>query len=279
MMPMEIITEATWIKEYLEKNYLKHPILVHNGIRKDIYSLDGDVIKKRDPNRLRVLVEGPVDVDFKNVPKTIDLCRKSKADEIWLMTSSEVTKVKGVDRVFSRVPIWEAAKIYRSCDVIVKLSYVEGMFGPPLEMFHCGGTAITYDVTGHDEYIVNGVNGLVVHRDEDDKVVEYLNNLKDNPELLLQLKKGAIKTANEWIDWQESSDRFYNAVMSLSEPKEENLQAKMEMMSRFYFEDYTVMQDYLNALEYMKLFKPVASFVNKIKRFVPAPIRNTLRKI
>ncbi len=153
------------------------------------------------------------------------------------------------------------------------------MFGPPLEMFHCGGTAITYDVTGHDEYIVNGVNGLVVHRDEDDKVVEYLNNLKDDPELLARLKQGAINTANEWIDWQESSDRFYNAVMSLSEPKEDNLQAKMEMMSRFYFEDYTVMQDYLNALEYMKLFKPVANFVNKIKRFVPAPIRKALRKI
>ena len=278
MMPMEIITEATWIKEYLEKNYLKHPILVHNGIRKDIYSVDGDVIEKRDPNRLRVLVEGPVDVDFKNVPKTIDLCRKSKADEIWLMTSSEVTKVKGVDRVFSRVPIWEAAKIYRSCDVIVKLSYVEGMFGPPLEMFHCGGTAITYDVTGHDEYIVNGVNGLVVHRDEDDKVVEYLNNLKDNPELLLQLKKGAIKTANEWIDWQESSDRFYDAVMSLSEPKEDNLQAKMEMMSRFYFEDYTVMQDYLNTIEYMKILKPIAVFVNKLKHYVPASIGQKIRK-
>ena len=54
--------------------------------------------------------------------------------------------------------------IYRSCDVIVKLSYVEGMFGPPLEMFHCGGTSIVYDVTGHDEYIVHGKNGLVAKK-------------------------------------------------------------------------------------------------------------------
>ncbi|WP_022760435.1 glycosyltransferase family 4 protein [Butyrivibrio sp. AD3002] len=279
MMPMEIITEATWIKEYLEKNYLKHPILVHNGIRKDIYFPDGEVIEKRDPNKLRVLVEGPVDVDFKNVPKTIKLCQKSKADEIWLMTSSEISKYKGVDKVFSRVPIWEAAKIYRSCDVIVKLSYVEGMFGPPLEMFHCGGTAITYDVTGHDEYIVNGVNGLVVHRDDDDKVVEYLNRLKEDSEYLNNLKKGALDTANNWIDWETSSDRFYDAVMELSKPKEDNLQEKLAMMSRFYFEDYTVMQDYLNALEYMKLFRPVANFVNKTKRYIPAPIRNALRNL
>lgn len=279
MMPLEIITEATWIKEYLENNYLKTPILVHNGIRKDIYTIDGEAIEKRNPGKLRVLVEGPIDVGFKNVPKTIELCRKSKADEIWLMTSSDISRYSGVDRVFSRVPIWEAAKIYRSCDVIVKLSYVEGMFGPPLEMFHCGGTAITYDVTGHDEYIINGVNGLVVQRDDDAKVIEYLNRLKEEPDYLDKLKKGALKTASEWIDWEESSKRFYEAVMKLAEPKEKNLQKKMELMSKFYYEDYTVMQDYLNALEYMKIFKPFVKFINKIKKYIPRKIRKLLRNI
>jgi hypothetical protein len=53
------------------------------------------------------------------------------------------------------------ASVYRSCDDILKLSLVESMFGPPLEMFHCGGTAIVYNVTGHDEYIVHGRNALV----------------------------------------------------------------------------------------------------------------------
>lgn len=43
------------------------------------------------------------------------------------------------------------------------------MFGPPLEMFHCGGTSIVYDVTGHDEYIVHDKNGLVAKTDDDEK--------------------------------------------------------------------------------------------------------------
>lgn len=159
LIPFTIITEATWIKEYLEEKYNLDVLLVHNGIRKDIYQLEGDRYEKS--KGLRILVEGPVDVPFKNVPKTIKLAKKSNADEIWLLSSSKIKKYKGIDRVFSQVPITEVAKIYRSCDVIVKLSYVEGMFGPPLEMFHCGGTAITYNVTGHDEYIVNGVNGLI----------------------------------------------------------------------------------------------------------------------
>ena len=186
MLDMKVITEATWIKEYLEK-YGVEAYLVHNGIRKDLFTLEGDIYEKCDG--LRVLVEGPVDVAFKNVPKTVKLVNDSKADEVWLLTSSDVKEYPGVDRVFSRVSPADCAKIYRSCDVIVKLSYVEGMFGPPLEMFHCGGTAIVYDVTGHDEYIVHDKNGLVVKTDDDQKVVEYINKLKDDKKYLKLLKQ------------------------------------------------------------------------------------------
>ncbi|MFN7093828.1 MAG: glycosyltransferase, partial [Burkholderiales bacterium] len=152
------ITEATWIKQYLNNNYAGQVFLVKNGIRKDLYTQDGNSIAKKDSNRLRVLVEGPLDIPFKNVKKTLKLCKASDADEVWLLTSSTTENDTLADKVFSKVPITKVPEIYRSCDVIVKLSYVEGMFGPPLEMFHCGGTAIVYNVTGHEEYIVNEHN-------------------------------------------------------------------------------------------------------------------------
>lgn len=235
LIPFTIITEATWIKEYLEEKYNLDVLLVHNGIRKDIYQLDGEKYEKG--KGLRVLVEGPVDAHFKNVPKTIKLAKKSNADEVWLLTSSKVKKYKGVDRIFSQVPITEVAKIYRSCDVIVKLSYVEGMFGPPLEMFHCGGTAITYDVTGHDEYIVNGVNGLVAHRDDEEQVINYINMLKTDPSKLKSLKENAIKTADEWIDWEESSICFGKALyqaVGMSRVTQEELKYKSKFLFDYY---------------------------------------------
>ncbi len=205
---LPIITEARWIRDFLRRRYNHHPILVRNGIRKDLYSASEDVLAPRQPGRLRVLVEGPVDVFHKNVPRTIELCRQSDADEIWLLTSSAIEAWTGVDRVFSRIPVRETPAIYRSCDVLVKLSYVEGMFGPPLEMFHCGGTAIVYDVTGHDEYIEDGVNSLVVRRDDEQQVVAYLNELRQKPELLQRLCEGAAKTAQQWPDWSESARQF-----------------------------------------------------------------------
>lgn len=234
MLGMKVITEATWIKEYLEK-YGVEAHLVLNGMRKDIFTLKGDKYEK-DDDKLRILVEGPVDVPFKNIPKTVKLVKKSKADEIWMLTSSDIKEYPGVDKVFSKIPPKECAKIYRSCDAIVKLSYVEGMFGPPLEMFHCGGTAIVYDVTGHDEYIIHEKNGLVAKTDDDEKVIEYINKLKDK-KYLNKLKKEAIKTADKWVSWEESSLNFYETIKKLNKMESIN-QVELENKSKFFFDVY-----------------------------------------
>lgn len=232
-LDLKIITEATWIKEYLEEKYGLVVELVLNGIRKDIFNVSNE---KLDKKGLRILVEGPVNVDFKNVPKTIELVKESEADEVWLLTSSDIKEYKGVDKVFSRIPPSECADIYRSCDAIVKLSYVEGMFGPPLEMFHCGGTAIVYNVSGHDEYIKDGYNGFVVKADDEEGVVEAINKLKDK-KILGKLKENAIITAGKWPSWDESSEAFYTAINKLSNLKKVNKKV-LEHKSKLYFEIY-----------------------------------------
>lgn len=254
MLPLEIITEATWIKDYLKNEYGKDAYLVLNGIRKDIYFSEGKAHAERDFSKLRVLVEGPLGVSFKNVERTIQLCKQSAADEIWMLTSSPVKEYKGIDRVFSRVPIHETPPIYRSCDVIVKLSYVEGMFGPPLEMFHCGGTSITYNVTGHDEYIRDGYNGIVINRDDEEKVICAINSLKKDKEKLESLKQGALKTAQEWPDWPYSSLQFENAITRMVQQNESCAQKNLEKQSKFYFDFYVLAEKnsgkLLNATKY-----------------------------
>jgi O-antigen biosynthesis protein len=264
MLPLNIITEATWIKKYLEDNFNSNVSLVHNGIRKDIYNVTGDSYKKCDG--LRVLVEGPTNVSFKNVPKTIELVKRSKADEVWLLTSSDIKEYSGVDRIFSRVPIQDVAKIYRSCDVIVKLSYVEGMFGPPLEMFHCGGTAITYDVTGYDEYLKNNYNSIVINTDQEDNVVDAINKLKDDKKLLSKLKKNALETANEWIDWEESSKRFKSSVYEFI--KQSSISQKcLEKESKFIFDAYVMYETKQQSLKQM-IGKKIRQISPKIYYFL-----------
>lgn len=215
LLPMPGVTEVRWIKAHLAERFGHDYQIASNGCRKEDYRENGPVIAPRQAGHLRVLVEGPLGVDFKNVARTIALLRRSAADEIWLLTASPVARYRGVDRVFSAVPTAECGAIYRSCDVLVKLSTIEGMFGPPLEMFHCGGTAIVYDVTGHDEYISNGHNAIVVRTGDEDAVVAAVARLRQDPALLARLKDGALATAATWPDWEQASARFAEAIRAI----------------------------------------------------------------
>ena len=275
-LPLFYITEATWIQRYLANQYNQSAALVRNGIRKDIYLPEGEKYAERDPEKLRVLVEGTIEAPFKNVPRTIELCRQSDADEIWLMTPSTVSSYKGVDRLFSKIPAAETANVYRSCDVIVKLSYVEGMFGPPLEMYHCGGTSITYNVTGHDEYIVDGVNGIVIPSDHETEVIEAINMLRRDKQRLKMLEENALHTAENWPDWDKASERFVEAVEEFNKKPPMIRQKDLEIVTKFHFDSYVLAENYrlellpksksffIRAKEYIK--KNCPAFFNLLKK-------------
>ena len=211
-IPIGFITEASWIKNYISKIHDHQCEYAPNGIDKDLFTPFGPAVAPREKGRLRVLVEGPIDVWFKNVPESIKLARKADVNEVWLLTSSDVKSYPLVDRLFSRVNQKNLGAIYRSCDVILKLSYVEGMFGPPLEMFHCGGTCIVYDVSGHEEYIKNGFNGIIIKKGDEGKVKQALRHLRLNQEFLNNLQRNALTTAMSWPNWKVSSDQFINGV-------------------------------------------------------------------
>ena len=208
-LPVCYITEATWIQRHLRDHFHHEAALVRNGIRKDVYKIDGTCIAERNPGKPRVLVEGHFGVPFKNTALAVRLAKEARAKDIWVLTGSNVSWLPGVSKVFSRIPMVETPRIYRSCDILLKLSTVEGMFGPPLEIFHCGGTSVVFNVTGHDEYIVDGYNSRVVETGRLDQAVEKLKSLLQNPRELQQLKDGAKATAEKWHSWPESSAQFH----------------------------------------------------------------------
>lgn len=227
--PLAVVTEASWIARYLSEHYGRQTTLVRNGIDKLAFRADGPAVEPRPAPGLRVLVEGALSVPFKRVEMTIALCRQAGIDDVWLLTPTPCTDYPGVRRVCSQIPMPRVGEVYRSCDVLVKLSTVEGMFGPPLEMMHCGGTAITSDVTGHDEYMRHGENGLVVRRGEESEVIKYLRALRADRALLDRLKEGARRTAAAWPDWLQAVQEMERFVLSICgrEPTAELVQHQM----------------------------------------------------
>lgn len=281
-VPVPTITEATWIKKLLNSFDVNRPIeLVLNGIDKSIFSPTGRRPRKAGAP-LHVLIEGDLASHTKGIKFAVDGALGMKQNAVIRHITRDEFKLPKhphYEPLVGALSFKEMADQYRWSDVIVKTSRVEGMFGPPLEAFHCGSTAVVTPVTGYDEYIVNGVNGVVVGWDDVHTLSLRLDELATNEVLVAKLQENALETAKNWIDWQESSERFNEALLKLANS----------------LRDYTQIQAELNQLELSKpkivdgvvikdtdATNPGSFFINRLlkanyKHWIRKALRNPLK--
>lgn len=201
--PVHYLTEARWIRDFLRDEFDHQATYAPNAINHDIFYPCQPLKPKTD--RLRILLEGPISIDFKRMNDAFLAVRGLDA-EIWCVVSDAIPNDwRYADAFFLRVPHTQMPEIYSSCDVLVKLSAVEGFFGPPLEMMACGGTAVVTRVTGYDEYIVDGENALTVEIGDYEQARRHLQRLIQDRNLLALLKENALKTAKQF-QWDNTID-------------------------------------------------------------------------
>jgi glycosyltransferase involved in cell wall biosynthesis len=212
-VPLPGIAVAHSLRDAFRAEYGRELTVVTDGIDKSTFSLSGPTIEPRR-ERIRVLVEGPLGVRFKNVLPSLRLAREHDV-ETWLLTSTGVGPLWGVDRVFSRLDPRAVAAVYRSCDVLLKLSTVEGLGLPPLEMFHCGGTVIAFDITGVSDYARHDVNALLARAEDFSTASAHIGALCSDPSLLARLKRGATDTARTWPSEEEAGRQFTREIEAI----------------------------------------------------------------
>jgi glycosyltransferase involved in cell wall biosynthesis len=205
-LPVALITEARWIAETLEAMRPgTHVHYVRNGIAKDVFSgPDEPVVLTSGP--LRILVEGSLHEGFKGVSEALlAAAAMQEPHHVTLVTPDGSRPQPGAhaDRAVGPVSPTDMAALYAQSHVVLKLSRVEGMYGPPLEGFHMGATTVTTAVTGHEEYVRHGWNGLVVEWDDIRGTARALDLLARDRALLHFLRYNALRTAAAWPSWEQ----------------------------------------------------------------------------
>jgi hypothetical protein len=206
-LPVRFITEARWIAELLEDYQPgNHVFYVRNGIPKDVFTPPASVAPALPGEPLRVVLEGARGYVHKGVDDALAAvaAMREPAHVTWVSPHRDEPPA-GVDRVLSGLSHTEMAGLFAESHVLLKLSRAEGMYGPPLEAFHLGATVVTTPVTGHDEYVEHGVNGLVVGWDDIHGTARSLDLLARDRRLLHELRSGALQTARAWPDWRQAS--------------------------------------------------------------------------
>lgn len=217
-LPVTFITEASWIAETLSELRPDASVhLVRNGIDKQAFPVAEELVPNTD-EPLRVLIEGSPESWFKGVGhaiNSVNAMREPKRLTLVCPTRGGLAP-EDAARAIGPLSHDELADVYGDTDVLVKLSHVEGMYGPPLEGFHRGATCLTTEVTGHEEYIRHGVNALICDWDDERGTAAQLDLLARDRDLLMRLRLGALETAAEWPDWSQSSAQFADALQMIS---------------------------------------------------------------
>jgi glycosyltransferase involved in cell wall biosynthesis len=219
-LPVAFITEARWIGRTLRELRPDAPVhLVRNGIDKSVFAEPERVVPSvGEP--LRVLVEGRPSVWFKGVRESVAATRAmAEPHHLTVVTGwrEELGALaSAADEVVGPVSHREMAALYGRSDVVLKLSSVEGMYGPPLEGFHMGATTVTTEVTGHDEYVRHGWNGMVVDWDDLAGTARQLDLLARDRHLLHFLRHNALATAHGWPSWEQAAQLMALALLRIA---------------------------------------------------------------
>lgn len=200
------VTEARWIRDALAELRPDVPChLVRNGIDKVVFA-SPDELEPRLGGPLRVLVEGHASVWFKNLNEALAAAAEMREPRHLTVVAPDRTGLHAnlADRVLGPLTHPAMAALYAESDVVLKLSSVEGMYGPPLEGFHMGATCVTTEVTGHEEYVEHGVNALVCDWDDRRGTSRQLDLLAGDRRLLHELRSNALMTARAWPSWPQA---------------------------------------------------------------------------
>jgi O-antigen biosynthesis protein len=199
----EFITMAGWLKDWLKNEFGKDAVYVPNGLDENIMFPDTPLEKKM--GKVRVLLEGSINIPYKGMLDAFAAVYGLDC-EVWCVSSSGRPKPEWkCDRFFEKVPFGKMRHIYSSCDILLKMSRVESFAYPPLEMMACGGAVVVGEVTGIDEYVIDGYNALVVRQGDIQGAHDALKKLIENEKIRNELITNGKKTA-ENFRWDPSID-------------------------------------------------------------------------
>ena len=260
------MTEAKWIAAWLKNSFGHNATYIPNALDPSIIYPDIPTATKQK-DKLRILVEGAIASPFKRVQEAI-VASQGLNCEIWCV-SNEGKPLPDwkVDKFFYKVDFNKMKHIYASCDILVKLSSVEGFFGPPLEMMACGGVCVVSDVTGYDEYIVDEHNALVIPNGDVDLAHKALKRLIEDKELYSKLQKNGRITADS-MQWEDSIDLLEYFYQNLSG------RSKMSHVKGEKIENLRqlLLPDRLSRIEISIVYN-----FRKIKQMIPSFLRSFIK--
>jgi hypothetical protein len=105
-------------------------------------------------------------------------------------------------------------RLYNQCDMFISAAQCEGFNFPILEAMSCGCPVICTDDGGSRDFVVPGVNAIVVNRNSND-IRKAVITLHKNKSLRRQLRVAGLQTASDpRYKWENVTIQLENALQN-----------------------------------------------------------------
>ena len=117
--------------------------------------------------------------------------------------------------------------IYRSSDVFILPSVMEGMPSVVLQAMACGLPVIGTKVEGFQEVLEDNVNGLTVAYNDTENLSNAIKKLIDSPELRKKMSDMSIKKSKQFL-WESIAKKYLELYKETIFRKIESIEMKLE---------------------------------------------------
>ncbi len=204
---LSLVTVSPHLERWLKEHHGRDCELVENGVDEEIFFPE-PVFEKQ---RARVLIEGPSTVPWKGVGDAFDIAGDLDV-EVWRLSPTS-DHHPGIDRLWCRPDQETVRRIYSSCDLLLKTSYMEaGTPLPVMEAMACACPVVAYDTPGIRQHCRHEENALLVCQGDVVGARHAVARLLSDGGLRARLAEGGLETALSRFSWEEKVDRLERAL-------------------------------------------------------------------
>jgi len=200
--PFTLLSNATWMKRWVEQQLNRPCELVIGGVNRELFSPPqtpglrraGRVLTSGDPrpHKGHATVEQAFDRVLRDRP--------ANAPKLELATYHG----RGV-------PQSEMASLYASAEIFVDAQHHAGWNNPVIEAMACGTPVACTAIGGVEDFAFHERTALTVPPRDPDALAQAMTRLLDDPSLRERLRRAALEHVASFT-WDRSMDRFLEVV-------------------------------------------------------------------
>jgi glycosyltransferase involved in cell wall biosynthesis len=219
-LPFHFLANSTYVRDLILK-YNSEARVTVTGVGVDLntfYPRGDKIISSMDKPIIMVIIRGAKFKGSDVAIKALNIINKQiPIHTVLVSESNAVKRIFSEVRprfnysIFSNVDDDTLAKLYSSADIFMFTSYAESFGLPPLEAMACGTPVVTTDCKGNRDYVMNGVNSLIVPPGDPESIARAVVKVLTDKQLRRRLAENGLRTAATFT-WDRTVKMFEKAI-------------------------------------------------------------------